>query len=422
MAAVLKHAAKLLFIITMDIQLPESGVLVQTLTKEKAGFRELLDIHGAKMPKEGELVTGTVLSVSKNEVLVDLNGIATGIARGFELIDESGEYSSLRIGDEVSATVVDLENERGLIELSFRSAGHKKAWDNLRRLMEAGTIEQVKITEANKGGLLVTCGKVSGFMPVSQLSPEHYPRIQGGDKNKILDRLKSYIGETFDAKIIDVGEDEDKLIVSEKAAWEEQQKDLLGSYTVGDTIEGIVSVITEFGAFVQFGQGLEGLIHISELAWQRIDDPRDIVKSGQKIKAQIIKIERSKIFLSIKRLVEDPWMRVKERYAVGQKVTGKILKVNPFGLFVELDPEIHGLAHSSELSDKGPVDPMTIAKPNESLEFTIISIDPQEHRLGLSLKTIKPVKTEQKENSSLEDAIEEVVEPVKENEQQGVNE
>ncbi|MEK7648501.1 MAG: S1 RNA-binding domain-containing protein [Patescibacteria group bacterium] len=390
----------------MDIQLPVRDVQVQTATtatKEAGGFKELLETHSAKLPKEGDLVTGTVLSVAKNEVLVDLQGVATGVARGFELVDESGEYSSLRSGDEVSATVIDLENEKGLIELSFRSAGHKKAWDKLRVLMDAGTITQVKIIEANKGGLLVACGNVSGFMPVSQLSPEHYPRIQGGDKNKILDRLKSYIGELFDAKIIDVGEEEDKLIVSEKAAWEEQQKDLLGSYNVGDVIEGTVSVITEFGAFVQFGQGLEGLIHISELAWQRIDDPRDIVHSGQKIKAQIIKIERSKIFLSMKRLIEDPWMRVKDRYAIGQKVMGKVLKVNPFGLFVELDPQIHGLAHSSELSAKGPVDPMSIAKPGDNIEFTIISIDPQEHRLGLSLKPVQE-KVAKKEASEIEQA------------------
>ena len=384
----------------MDIQLPEQGAPTQTATHGAIGFKELLDIHGAKLPKEGDLITGIVLSVSKNEVLVDLNGVATGIARGFELVDESGEYSSLRAGDEVAATVIDIENERGLVELSFRSAGHKKAWDNLRQLMEAGTIANVKIVEANKGGLLVTCGNVAGFMPVSQLSPEHYPRIQGGDKNKILDRLKSYIGETFDAKVIDVGEEEEKLIVSEKAAWEEQQKDLLGSYKVGDVVEGTVSVITEFGAFVQFGQGLEGLIHISELAWQRIDDPRDIVKPGQAIKAQVIKLERSKIFLSMKRLIDDPWMRVKDRYAVGEKVSGKVLKVNPFGLFVELDPEIHGLAHSSELSDKGPVDPMTVGKPNDTMEFTIISIDPHEHRLGLSLKTQKPKQQEPVESVS----------------------
>lgn len=377
----------------MDIQLGAADASTSTIVQQKDGlsqsFKELFEQANIKLPKEGELVTGTIISVSKNEVHVDLGGIATGIARGFELVDESGEYSSLKAGDEVSATVLEMENEHGLVELSFRSAGHKKAWDNLRQLLDAKTIIHVKITDANKGGLLVQCGNVPGFMPVSQLSPEHYPRIQGGDKNKILERLKTYIGELFDVKVIDIDEAQDKLIVSEKAAWEEQQRDLLGSYKVGDAIEGIVSVITEFGAFVQFGSGLEGLIHISELAWQRIDDPRDIVKSGEKIKAEIIKIEGSKIFLSMKRLIADPWSNAAERYKVGEKVKGKVLKVNPFGLFVELDPEIHGLAHSSELSAKGQVDPHSIASVGDTLEFRIISLEPQEHRLGLSLKVLK---------------------------------
>lgn len=380
----------IILFISMDIQLGVTGAAVTVTEEQKQTFKELLENSGVKLPKEGDLVTGTVISVSKNEVHVDVGGIATGIARGFELVDESGEYSSLKVGDEISATVVEAENEQGLIELSFRSAGHKKAWDHLRQLLDSRIIVQVKIIDANKGGLLVQCGNIPGFMPVSQLSPEHYPRIQGGDKNKIFERLKSYIGESFDVKIIDINEVEDKLIVSEKAAWEEQQHDLLGSYKVGDTIEGTISVITEFGAFVQFGSGLEGLIHISELAWQRIDDPRDIVKPGQRIKSEIIKIEGSKIFLSMKRLISDPWSSVAERYKVGQNVQGKVLKVNPFGLFVELDPEIHGLAHLSELSSKAQqVDPSTIASVGDVLEFRVISIEPQEHRLGLSIKALK---------------------------------
>ena len=167
--------------------------------------------------------------------------------------------------------------------------------------MASGEITEVKIMEANKGGLMVMWGNVSGFMPVSQLCPEHYPRIQGGDKTKILERLKSYIGQNFDSKVIDVNGDEGRLIVSEKAAWEERQKDVLSQYKAGDTVEGVVTVITDFGVFVEFGPGLEGLVHISELAWQRIDDPKDIVRSGEKIKAEIIKIDGSKIFLSMKK-------------------------------------------------------------------------------------------------------------------------
>lgn len=364
-------------------------------------MKDLIEQYSQVLPKVGDLVEGTVLSASKNEVLVDIGGIATGVVRGFELIDESGEYSDLAVGDTVAATVLDMENEQGILELSFRAAGHKKAWDHLIELMKAGEIVKARIVDANKGGLMVTCGKVHGFMPVSQLCPEHYPRIQGGDKNKILERLRQYVNEMFDVKVIDVNEIENKLIVSEKEAWEEQQRDIISSFKVGDVIEGTVTVITDFGAFVQFGDSLEGLVHISELAWQRIDDPRDVVRPGQQIKAEIIKIERSKIFLSMKKLIKDPWSDVQNRYAVGQVVKGKVLKVNPFGLFVELDPEIHGLAHVSELSNKPNIDPNEIAKAGEDMEFRVISIEPKEHRLGLSIKALRQkIQPEQEQSEA----------------------
>lgn len=375
---------------------------VHVKTGVGVSFKDLLEEYSAKLPKVGDVITGNIISVSKNEVQVDIGGIASGVARGYELIDESGEYSNLKIGDEVNATVLELENENGLIELSFRSAGHKRAWDNLRELMQKGVITSVRVVEANKGGLLVICGNVHGFMPVSQLSPEHYPRIQGGDKNRILDRLKLYVGSMFDVKVIDVHEEEDKLIVSEKAAWEEKQRDVISSYKVSDVVEGVVTVITDFGVFVQFGENLEGLIHISEIAWQRIDDPKEVVRSGQKVKAEIIKIDGSKIFLSMKKLIDDPWKDVEKRYAIGTSVKGKVLKVNPFGLFVELDPEIHGLAHISELSDKSVADPHQIAKPGDVVEFQIVSIEPKEHRLGLSIKALSNTGKKDEEGKDTE--------------------
>ncbi|MDO8571536.1 MAG: S1 RNA-binding domain-containing protein [bacterium] len=375
-------------------------VEVKTKTDVNQSFKDLLEEYSAKLPKVGDVIVGNVISVSKNEVQVDIGGIASGVARGYELVDESGEYSNLKVGDEVSATVLEIENENGMIELSFRSAGHKKAWDKLRELMQSAVITQVRILEANKGGLLVMCGNVQGFMPVSQLSPEHYPRIQGGDKNRILDRLKTYVGQLFDAKVIDINEEEDKLIVSEKAAWEDKQRDVISSYKVGDVIEGTVTVITDFGVFVQFGENLEGLIHISEIAWQRIDDPKEVVRSGQKVKAEIIKIDGSKIFLSMKKLITDPWKDVETRYKVGTPVKGKVLKVNPFGLFVELDPEIHGLAHISELSDKPITDTNQIAKPGDVIEFQIVSIEPKEHRLGLSIKALSRATQKSEDGSA----------------------
>ncbi len=370
-------------------------------------FKDLLQEYGVSLPKVGDMIEGTVVNVGKSEVQVDINGIATGVVRGFELVDESGEYSDLSVGDTVLATVLDLENEHGSIELSFRSAGHKKAWDSLTVLMKSGEVIGAKIGEANKGGLMVTVGKIQGFLPVSQLSPEHYPRIQGGDKNKILERLKTYVGDTFEVKIIDINDEEEKLIVSEKAVWEEKQRDVISSYKVGDTVEGAVTVITDFGVFVEFGEGLEGLVHISELAWQRIEDPHDIVKRGQVIKAEIIKIEGSKIFLSMKKLIKDPWSGVTERYSVGMRVKGKVLKINSFGLFVELDPDIHGLAHISELSNKSISDPHDIAKIGDVLDFAIVSIKPEEHRLGLSIKALSQSAKAGGEKAATEKSAEE---------------
>ncbi|NUM25853.1 MAG: S1 RNA-binding domain-containing protein [Candidatus Buchananbacteria bacterium] len=361
-----------------------------TVKDQSSQFRKMLaEGDFIKIPKIGDIIKGVVIDISRSEIRLDIDGLTTGIVRGREFYDESSEYSNLKVGDEVEATVIELENENGEMELSLRFAGHQKAWDNLSGLRDAGEIVKATIVDANKGGLMVKVGKIPGFLPVSQLMPEHYPRVPGGDKNKILDRLKSYVGKDFEVKIIDVNEGEDKLIVSEKAGWEEKQKDVISSYKVGDVIDGKVTAVTDFGVFVEFGDNkLEGLVHISELAWQRIDDPTDFVKVGDKIKAEIINVEGSKIFLSMKKLKADPWTNVGSKYQVGQIVKGKVLKVNPFGLFVELDPDIHGLAHISELSHKPVTDTTEIAKPGEEREFKILSIEPKDHRLGLSIKAL----------------------------------
>jgi small subunit ribosomal protein S1 len=212
--------------------------------------------------------------------------------------------------------------------------------------------------------------------------------VAGGDKGKILEKLQSYIGQMFHVKVIDADEKADKLIVSERAVWDDAKKSLLTSYKVGDVVEGAISALTNFGAFIKFDE-VEGLIHISEIAWQRIDHPKDILKTGDKVKAQIIQIDGAKIFLSIKRLVEDPWKKVGEKYKVGQEVRGKILKVNPFGLFVELDAEIHGLAHVSSLGEMAQKGVDAALKEGDTLDFEIISIEPNDHRLGLKLASEK---------------------------------
>jgi len=359
---------------------------VTTLPSEME--RLLSDQNAPHLPKVGDIIEGTVITVSKNEVLLDLGGVQTGLVRGRELLDESGEYSNLKPGDLVAATVLEAENEKGLVELSFRSAGHQKAWGELNRLYQTGEVIEVPVTDANRGGLMVKVGRIDGFLPVSQLTPEHYPRVEGGDKSRILELLQKFNGQLFRVKVIDVNETENKLIVSEKAGWAKEQASLVAGYKTGDVIEGKVTGVVDFGAFVEFGQHLEGLIHISELAWQRVDNPRELLQVGQTIKAMIIGIDGTKISLSIKRLTEDPWMKAVERYTVGQVVTGKVLKLNPFGAFVELDPEIHGLAHISELSSKPIKTSGEILKEGESRTFKVISIDPNQHRLGLSIKQL----------------------------------
>lgn len=365
-------------------------------------FGKLLKEYFVKVPNVGDLVKGAVLSVDNKLVRLDINGLVTGVVRGHELFSESNEFSNLKVGDEVEATVIEQENEDGEIELSFRSAGHQRVWDRMNELMKAGRAFASKVMDANKGGLMMQVDALVGFMPVSQLNPDHYPRVPGGDKNKIFEQLRKLVGQEFQIKVIGVNQKDNKLIVSEKEVWEDEQKAVLDLYKIGDVIQGEVSALTSFGAFVRFGEGLEGLVHISEIVWQRIDHPRDVLKVGDQVKVQIIDLNKSKIYLSLKRLVEDPWKAVKDKYKVGQVVEGAVHKVEPFGLMVRLDEDIHGLAHVSELFDT-PV-PSTDKlkekfKVGESYRFEIVNIEPAEHRLGLKLEGVRG-KTDKKERKS----------------------
>ncbi len=365
--------------------------LIKKMTKENDNniMEKLLNDKKAKeMPKVGDIVKGKVLSAGKNEVYVDLEGLTGGLVRGRELVDESGEFSKLKPGDEVVATVIDLENEKGLLELSFKSAGHQRAWQILNDIKDKKKVIEVKVKEANKGGLMVSFGQSLGFLPVSQLSKEHYPRVEGGNKNKILEKLKLLVDKKIKVKIIDVDEKEEKIIFSEKEVYSEDKKEQLAKYKVGDKVECTVTALVDFGVFVEFGEGLEGLIHISELAWQRISHPKDLFKVGDKIKAQIIGIDGERVTLSAKKLVEDPWKKAAEKYKVGDIVKGKVLKIDKFGVFVELDKDIHGLAHISELSDKKIGKPEEVVQVGKSYNFKILSLEPENHRLGLSMKAI----------------------------------
>ncbi len=340
-----------------------------------------------KVLKPGDMVEGKLLSVGKNEVYVDLEGYGLGVVRGRELFDDQASLSSLNAGDKIFATVMEGENKEGVVELSLRQAGQERVWQTLRQKMESKEVVRTKIIEANKGGLMVEVNGTAGFLPVSQLSMEHYPRVEDGDKSKILEVLKSYVGQLFDVQIITADSEEEKLIVSEKSVFEAELSHKLSSLKIGQIVEGMVTGVVDFGAFVKFGE-LEGLVHISELAWQRIENPKDIIKVGDAVKAKVISIDKGRVSLSIKQLQDDPWLEAVKKYQIGQIVKGKIAKIMPFGVFVELDKDIQGLAHIMELSHTAIKNAEEVLKMGEEKEFKIISIEPAEHRLGLSIKAM----------------------------------
>ena len=357
--------------------------------EELSEFGALLEKDTIKIPQIGDVIKGKVITASKSEVKLDIDGVLMGIVRGPEMYNEVPEFTNLKPGDEVEAAVIDEENEKGLLELSFRLVGQEKAWVNLRQALKDKTTVKVKIMDANKGGLLSRYCQIDGFLPVSQLAPDNYPRISGGDKSKILEKLKSFVGQEFEVTVMTLSEDDNKIIFSEKDVWNKKQKPALDKYKVGLTVDGKITAITNFGVFVSFGENIEGLIHISELAWQRIDSPSEMYKVGDKITAEIISIDGAKVFLSAKKLLKDPWLEASAKYQIGQVVPGTILKVNPFGLFVKLDDEIHGLAHVSQLSVNAKDKITDLYQMNEVRDFEIVSISPSEHRLGLKLASAK---------------------------------
>jgi len=364
------------------------------------------------LPKEGDKMTGKVIAKENLAVYVDLGTIGTGVVYGKEIKDGFGEgRKKLGLGDEITATVVDLENEDGYIELSIAEAVREQAWSDLRKKRDDRVVISTKILDANKGGLIVEVNDMVGFMPVSQLTPEHYPRVEDGDKNKILEILKSYIGKEMSVCVLDANEEEEKLIVSEKIAFRDREKEAVKELKKGDIIEGEVSGVVDFGAFVKFlppsrkdstkeEDKLEGLVHISQLDWQLIDDPRKVVKAGEKVQAKIISIDDTRISLSIRELKNDPWMSVAERYKVGDVVKGAVNKVNHFGAFVYLDKDIHGLSHISSFPGfpRKAID--EIISIGQEYFWEIMSLEPKEHRMGLKFIGEKePKKAEKAEKA-----------------------
>jgi len=335
-------------------------------------------------PKIGEIVEGKIISKGKGALFIDLGALGTGIVYGKEFSEAKENLKDLKTGEEILVKIIDLENEEGYIELSISQAGQELTWQTLREKKEKNETLKVEILGANKGGLLVEIFGIPGFLPVSQLSSANYPRVEHGDSLRILKELQKFVGQKMEVKIFDISQREGKLILSEKAKEAEKIKDVLKKYKVGDVVEGEITAILDFGAFFKFSkENLEGLIHISELDWQIIEEPSQIVKVGQKLKAKIVKIADEKIFLSLKALKKDPWLNIEKKYRKGEIIKGKVIKFNPFGAFVEIEPKIQGLIHISEF---GSLKKMTeVLEINKEYNFQILAIDSIKHKINLKL-------------------------------------
>lgn len=426
--------------------------------KNKTTMNQLLSQSPA-FPRVNQIIKGKVIEIGKNTVFVDLGPIGTGVILGREIKENQETIKKLKPGEEIFAMVLETENEDGFVELSLKAANKQTAWEELKEIMQNQEPITTKITQANKGGLMVEIKGIAGFLPVSQLAPQHYPRIEDGDKAKILAELNKFVNKDLVVRIIDVDIGQQKLIVSEKALAEQKLKELLQDFKVGDLVEGTISGVVDFGAFVKIdphtlnrniksqtrdgeatgqakesqesqkdeedvevnlsphqdiGSGglpqtplnsapvageekstpqiLEGLIHISEIDWQLIEDPRQFLKVGQSVQAKIIGIEGERLSLSLKALKKDPWSEIEKRYQKGQVVKGEVTKFNPFGAFVQLDKEIHGLVHISDFGNEQTM--RQTLQVGQGYDFKILSIESKIHKMALSLAKEETPKTE----------------------------
>lgn len=365
----------------------------------------LKELGGKVVPfTPGAVIDGTVISSSSSRIWVDIQGMTIGVIPERELSVLSGE---LKPGDKVTASVLVIEDNRGNVVLSLRRADRERISSELSSRAKDGQPMSVKISDANKGGLLVELGDFTGFLPVSQLASEHYPRVENGNPDEIFARLKDLVGQSLTVKVINFDPSQGKLIFSEKAAGDSVQEAKLVNIKEGDIMEGIVTGIVDFGLFVKLGpedNALEGLVHISEIAWGRVTDINSLYNIGDKVKVLIVSTADNRVSLSIKRLVPDPWQEAASKYKVGDIIKGLVTRVTPFGVFVRLDSDIDGLVHISEISNERINDPGTILHLGEGFDFKIISIDPKQHRLGLSYKrVIEPSPEETKEDEKDKD-------------------
>lgn len=336
-------------------------------------------------PKEDDLIQVKLLKKTPKAVYFDLDKFGTGVVYGVELSNAKHLLKELKPGDAVSAKIIDMENENGLVELSLAGAHEQRNWQELKQLRENGEPLNVKITGANSGGLVANISEIKAFMPVSQLANEHYPRMINGDRSKILEELKKFVGQEMKVKIIDLNPRTDKLIISEREASEQNVKQLMDKYKAGDDVDVIVSGIADFGVFVRFADNpaIEGLIHIFELSHRIIDSPKELVEINDSLKAKIIEIKDGRVYLSLKALKPNPWETAAEKLKEGKEIKGVVYKFNPFGAYVNFKDDLQGLIHVSEFGS--PEEMRNKLEIGKEYEFIVESLDPKEKRLTLKL-------------------------------------
>lgn len=353
-------------------------------TKTKLTMEQLLAEHQVTAMNAGDVVEGTVIAADKHEIWLDLGERGTGLVIGREI----EQAQDINPGDTISAGVLEPESDDGHAILSLKKVAKEKGWEALQERYASGEVFSLSAYDANKGGLLVEVDGIRGFLPVSQLSAENYPRVSGADKDEILHRLTSLIGKPLNVRVLDIDRRDNKLIVSEKAARREDTESKVAQLKVGQTVKGVATGVVDFGIFVNV-DGIEGLVHISEIAWDRVESPGKYVKVGQEVEAKIIAIDRDKLSLSMKQLQADPWQGEVKDLKVGSEVEGTITRITPFGAFVQVTPVVEALVHISELSNDHVDDPTKLVKLGEKKQFRIIAIDPEAHKLSLSLKPAK---------------------------------
>jgi small subunit ribosomal protein S1 len=352
---------------------------------------ELLESSDIAGLTTGEVVEGVVTAVKKNEVWIDLGARGVGVV----LRREIGYGQNLEVDQKITVSVVDPEMEEGYALLSMKRAVKDRGWDELQRLFDANEIVEVMPYDANRGGLLVELEGIRGFLPVSQLAAGHYPRVSGADKDEILQKLHALTNKPLRVRVLDVSRKDNKLIFSEKEAVKDDLQARFSELKVGDEVEGVITGVIDFGAFVNV-DGIEGLIHISEISWERVDNPRNYVKVGEDVKAKIIAIDKDRLSLSLKQMTEDPWLEQIKTFKVGDVIEGKVTRITPFGAFVQLSPSVEALVHVSEMSDDEAVDPEKLFRLNEKKQFKVLDIDSESRKIALSLKEAKATKAKAK--------------------------